>query len=151
MLRAINTLPTAGETSKPLEPEKPTVTPSPTPQPTAPPLSLGPGIVQHLQISQKRTVSTDPSAPYALQVILQTSVTGPSPTAFMLETNGDIESGGIFVSGQSVMMQVATGVQPDRRHFFFSFAFPSFTPENPIVVTLLSKTDIQVVGIANAR
>jgi hypothetical protein len=148
---AISSSQLAGAPDKTIKPDTSAVVPANPQQQIAPQVSLGPGVVQHLQVSQRRTASTDNTSPFALQVILQTDVTGPSPTAFMLETNGDIDSGSFFVSGQSVMMRVAYGVQADKRHFYFSFAFPQFAPETPIVVTLLSKTDIRLVGVAKAQ
>ncbi|MGA2465468.1 MAG: hypothetical protein ABSH06_14070 [Thermodesulfobacteriota bacterium] len=131
--------------------EAPPVTTTPPTSTTAQnKISLGPEIVQHIQVSQGRTVSNRDDAPYALQVILQTDVS-TQPTAFMIETDGDIEDGRFFLVGQAVMMSVGYGVQPDKRHFYLGFAFPAFTPPSPIVITLLSKTDIRVIAVRKAN
>jgi len=146
---AINSLHVSGNIVK--TKASPTVI-TPVEQPRSAPnkISLGPGLVQHIQISQGRTVSNRDDAPYALQVTLQTDIP-TQPTAFMFETDGDIEDGRFFLVGQSVMMSVGYGIQPDKRHFYLKFAFPSFTPESPIVVTLLSKTDIHVIAVRKAN
>ena len=69
----------------------------------------------------------------------------------MIECDGDIEDGTFFIAGQSVIMGMAYGVQPDKKHFYFRFQYPAFTPESPIVVTLESKSDIRVVSVNKAN
>ncbi len=125
-------------------------TPVMVPLPQENQVALGPGIVQHVQVSQQRTVSNRDDAKFALQVTIQTDVP-TQPTAFMIECNGDIEDGHFFLAGQAVMMGVGYGVQPDKKSFYLRFAFPAFTPESPIVVTLLSKTDIRVLKVSKAN
>jgi hypothetical protein len=69
----------------------------------------------------------------------------------MIACNGDISDGSFFVAGQAVLMTVASGVQTDRRQFYLSFRYPAFTPDSPIVVTLLSKNDVAVTKVSAAR
>jgi hypothetical protein len=149
VVEAINGLRSGSKSAPP--PKPPPVTQSPpVVAPVEPSISLGPSIVQHIRASQKRVTSSRDDAPFAIQLTLQSDV--PSqPTAFMIECSGPIEEGKFFIAGQGVMMGVAYGVQPDRRHFYFRFQYPPFTPESPIVVTLLSKEDIRVVSIARAN
>ena len=127
--------------------EKPVISEPPKPEQQ---ITLGPAIVQHLQVSQRRAVSNKSDVPYAIQVILQTDVP-TQPTAFLIECNADIEEGKFFVTNQPVMMGVGFGVQADKKKFYFRFNFPSFTPESPIVVTLTSKSDIRVVAVNKAN
>jgi hypothetical protein len=54
------------------------------------------------------------------------------------------------MAGQAAMMGVAWGVQPDRKKFYLSVQNPPFTPQSPIVVTLLSKTAIRVIKVDKA-
>lgn len=141
----------------------PGVTPTPTPVPTpartpeqkpassAESITLGPSILQHVRASQRRTESNRSDAPFALQVILQTDISSQPPTAFMLECNGDIEDGSFFIAGQPAMMGVSLGVQADKRYFYLRFQYPAFTPESPLVVTLISKTDIRVTSVTKAN
>ncbi len=139
-------------------PSKPVPTPE-TGSPAAPPVSetpptsvgsLGPSVVQHAQWTQRRTNSTRDDAKFALQLIIQTD-TPSQPTAFLIETSGDMVDGEFFVAGQPVMMGVSYGVQADKRHFYLRFQYPAFTPEAPIVVTLLSKSDMVVTSVSRAR
>ena len=115
----------------------------PEPAPREP---LGPPTVEHVRITQRRAPSNKADAPYGLQVILQTDTT-IQPAAFKIDCDGQISEGRFFVAGQAAMMSVAHGLSEDKKTFQFSFRFPPFTPESPIVVTLLSKTDIRVTKV----
>jgi hypothetical protein len=84
-----------------------------------------------------------------LQVILQTDVQ-QQPTAFIIECDGEITAGEFFMAGQAVMMGVAYGVQPDKKRFYLRVSFPPFTPQSPIVVTLLSKSAVRVTRVERA-
>lgn len=106
-------------------------------------------VVQHIQMSERRVPSTRADAPYGLQVILQTDVQ-QQPTAFIIECDGEITAGEFFMAGQAVMMGVAYGVQPDKKRFYLRVSFPPFTPQSPIVVTLLSKSAVRVTRVERA-
>ena len=112
--------------------------------------SLGPSVVQHAHWAQRRTTSKRDDAPFAIQLVIQSDA--PSqPTAFMIETSGEMVDGEFFIAGESVMMGVGYGVQPDKKHFYLRFEYPAFKPESPIVVTIYSKSDIAITSVSPAR
>jgi hypothetical protein len=106
--------------------------------------------VAHFQLSQRRVVSSSEENPFALQVIIQTDET-INNTKLAITCNNPISHGDFFVTGQGVMMNVMTGLSGDKKSFEFGFSFPSFTPDSPIVVTLLSKTEINCTKLTDLR
>jgi hypothetical protein len=107
---------------------------------------LPPPVVEHIRYTESRIASSDPSAPYGLQAIIQTD-TPIQPVGFKITCDGEITDGNFFVVGQSVMMGVAKGFSQDKKSFLFSFQYPPVKPETPIVVKLQSRTDIRVTKI----
>ena len=80
--------------------------------------------VAHIKVTQRPVPSTDPSAAFGLQVMIQTD-TVSQPTAFDIECDGEIQNGSFFVSGQSIMMKTGEGVQKDRHHYHLRIWVPS--------------------------
>jgi hypothetical protein len=107
---------------------------------------LGPPTVEHVRLTQRRAPSDKAETPYGLQAILQSDTT-IQPAAFRLVCDGEISEGRFFIAGQAVIMSMAQGLSRDRRAFEFSFRYPPFTPEAPIIVTLLSKSDIRITRV----
>jgi hypothetical protein len=102
----------------------------------------------HTRYAQRNVRSSNANAPYELQVIIETDV--PIQNAgFRIECDGPIIDGQFFVTGQPIMMNVRT--TKEDKAFVFSFGYPTFTPQSPIVVTLLSKTQIKVTKIEKAQ
>jgi hypothetical protein len=110
-----------------------------------PPVSVPP-VVEHVRFSSRRVASTNDATPYALQVVIQTDTT-MQPVSLALETDAEISEGKFFIAGQAVMMNMRQGLSEDKHVFLFSFGYPQFTPESPIVVTLFSKSDLRVTAL----
>ena len=106
--------------------------------------ALPPPVVSEFRFTERRTDSVRKDAEYGLQVIIQTTTT-IQPASFRIECTGDIADVKFFVAGQPAMMNMRTDINGNVA--FVSFGFPPFTPESPLVVTLLSKTDIRVKQI----
>lgn len=105
-----------------------------------------PAVVQHVHISQRQVPSTRDDAPYGLEVTLQTDVM-QQPTAFVIECDADITEGSFYVTGSTMMTNIHRGVLDNKKQFYFSFGTPPFTPQAPIVVTLLAKTPIKATRV----
>jgi hypothetical protein len=133
---AINKL---GITNHHVPSEKPTQEKPSQPQ-------LPPAVVEHLRFAERRVPSTQSAYPYALEVVIQTDVAVEN-AALEIDFDGEIEKGDFFLAGQGVMMLVRSGITQDRKGFILGFGFPTWTPEHPIVATILSKQPVRVVGI----
>lgn len=99
---------------------------------------------------QRDVVSTNPAEPYETQVIIQTTQT-INNASFGIETDGDIDAGNFFVTGQPVMMNEEFGVIKNRRGVFLRFGYPAFSPDSPIVVTLHGKIPFHVIRVVDLR
>ncbi|HEV2419594.1 MAG TPA: hypothetical protein VGX94_17500 [Terriglobia bacterium] len=117
--------------------------PSPKPTETKP---LPPPIVEHVRWMERRAASTDPSAPYGLQVVLQTDVV-IQPVAFEVDFDHEVSNGQAFIVGEGAYTSVGTAYSSDHRSFLFSFHSPAFTPNSSLVVSVQSKYDVRVVKI----
>jgi hypothetical protein len=103
--------------------------------------------VARIRVTTNPAVSTNEAAPYAIEVILQTDVTIQNP-AFVIKTDGEIHDGTITPRGTtSVMMNVRWGLSNDRHAFFFSYSYPAFSPDMPIVIRLVSKSPLKIIGV----
>jgi hypothetical protein len=107
---------------------------------------LPPAILEHLQIAQRRVPSTKPESPYGLQVVIQTDTTVEN-TGLELDFDGEIDEGDFFIAGQGAMMLVRSRLTPDRKGYIFGFEYPNWTPDHPIVATILSKQSVQTIGV----
>lgn len=108
-----------------------------------------PAVVQHVHISQRQVPSTRDDAPYGLEVTLQTDVM-QQPSAFVIECDADITDGNFYVTGNMVITNERSGVLDNKKQFYFSFGTPPFTPQAPIVVTLVAKTPIKATRVMRA-
>jgi hypothetical protein len=118
---------------------------APSKKPSTP--ELPPPVLQGIRYTQRRTASTNPAAPYGLQVIIQTD-SNMQPVGFALECDGEIDSFNFFVAGQSAFMNVLQAIQgPQHNMAVLRFGFPPLTPESPLVVTIFSKQDLRVIEI----
>jgi hypothetical protein len=139
LTEAINELKTKMAGIVPPKVEKP---PPPPQQPQLPP-----PIVEHIKYIQRRAPSNKPEFPYGLQIIVQTDIT-LQPVALAIECDGEINEFGFFMGGQMVYMSVYKGIIGSKNNIaILKFAFPPVTPETPLVITILSKTDVRVKGI----
>ena len=90
--------------------------------------------------SQKQISSTVPGLPYALEVIIQTDKM-IEPVAFIVEFDGPIGNGNVFISGGGVRTEGAQGVMGEKATMYgFEWRSPPFTPDRTITVEVLSKT-----------
>jgi len=101
--------------------------------------------VAHVRFAERQVSSSTDAAPYGLQVIIQTDVPIQN-AAFKIHCDGIIYNGRFFVAGQGAMMNVYQKII-NGTTFTFRFGFPAFTPDSPIVVTLLAKSKIRVKQI----
>jgi len=107
---------------------------------------LPPALVQHMTITQRRVPSTDETAKYGLQVILQTNIN--IPVGFAFHCTGSVEKMDYFLVGQGAYMSVLQGYLDDGRTVpFIKIGFPQLTPEAPLVVTFFSRGDIRVTSV----
>ena len=101
--------------------------------------------IENTRLVQKSVPSNDPQFPFGLQVIIQSNIV-IQPVALALECDGEIGKVSFFIGGQGVYMNVQTGIAGANKNVaVVRFSFPSLTPESPMVVTLLSKTQVKVV------
>ena len=105
---------------------------------------LPPALVQKLTVTQRRAPSSNPSLPYALQVIIQTNI-NIQPLGFEFVCDGPVGGIDFFIAGQIVYQMKETGVKGNIA--YFKLGYPPLRPETPLVVTLLSKENIRVVEI----
>ncbi len=101
---------------------------------------------QHISYTERRIPSSDPEASYGLQIVIQTDAT-IQPVAFAIFFDGPISKAEDFMAGASVRMGYKTKLLQDRQAYAFSYTLPPFNPQNPIVVTILSKAAIRVKSI----
>lgn len=118
---------------------------APTKPITKPP-EKPPAILEHIRYSERRVPSTQPAAPYGLQVIIQTDVTVQHPE-IEVDFDGPISNGNFFLAGHAVMMDVSTTISADRKSFTVSFGFPDWTPDAPVVITVTSAQAVSVVAV----
>lgn len=116
------------------------VTPAPTRAPE----------VRKINYTERPAPSDDPALPYGQQVIVQTSVTS-QPTYLQVQFDVPVEKTQFFVAGQASLMNVLEAHSNGGKMYLLSFGFPAWTPEAPIVVSVLSKQPAKVVGISAAH
>jgi hypothetical protein len=75
-------------------------------------------------------------------VIIQSNIV-LQPVGFGLQCDGDIGDFSFFIAGEGAYLNVRQGHRGNTLEF--SFNFPALSPENSLVVTILSKTQIRVV------
>ena len=136
VIAAINALRTGKATPKQHEAIPPVVT---TPV-------LPPPIVEHIRYAISRIASSDSSAPYGLQIVIQTDTT-IQPVGLKITFDGEIARGDFFVAGQSSMLSVATAMSEDKKSFILSFKYPPFTPESPLVVRIESAREVHIMAM----
>jgi hypothetical protein len=101
---------------------------------------------EHIRYVERRIPSPDPAAQYGLQVIIQTDA-NIQPLSLAVVCTGPIEKADNFIVGVRARMAYSVGLSEDRKIYFMSYQLPPFTPQTPIVVTLLSKSPINVQEI----
>jgi hypothetical protein len=107
----------------------------PTPTPTMP-------TIENARLVQRSTPSDDPQLPYGLQVIIQSNIV-IQPIAFAFECDGKVGKINFFIAGQTAYMGIQTSINNNIATLRINY--PPLTPESPLVVTLLSKSQIRVV------
>ena len=98
--------------------------------------------VEGMRLIQKATISDNPDFPYGLQVIIQSNV-AIQPVGVGLKCDGKIGKMSYFIAGQTVYFNVRTLVQENIAEL--SIGSPALTPAQPLVITLLSKTQIREI------
>jgi hypothetical protein len=116
--------------------------------PSAPPPQVSqPPIVEHTRWTTRRAPSGDPNYPYGLQIIIQSDIT-IDPVSFAIKCNGEVHSVASFITGQGAYMNVYNGPSDqDKSIAIVHFTLPVLKPETPLVVTITSKDDIQVLAV----
>jgi hypothetical protein len=105
-------------------------------------------IVENTRLIQKPTISDNPKFPYGLQVIIQSNVV-IQPVGFGLQCDGEIGSIDFFIAGQSVYMYKWSRSKGNTLEF--GFDYPQLSPENSLVVTILSKTQMKAIKLYKTR
>jgi hypothetical protein len=119
--------------------------PSPKPKiPEKAPEIEKPPVREHILYAPKDVPAGATGPAYAKQVIVQTDQNS-QPTVLQVEADKEIKSGRFFIAGQPVMMNVRTRVSGNT--FTLGFGYPAFTPENPVVVTLLSDQQLEIKSV----
>jgi hypothetical protein len=119
--------------------------PAPKPQIIVPEKTPPPSPNREHVIHTERSVPASAEGPaYAIQSVIQTDSVS-QPTTIEVDADQRIENGDFFIVGQPVMMNVRKRIQGNT--FIFSFGYPAFTPESPIVVTLQSNSSITVKSV----
>lgn len=103
-------------------------------------------LIKKLAFVSEEVSSPSEKQPYGLRVTIQTN-TPINPVHLKVECDGRISEGHVkFARLISVMSGKMTTIRNDI--FEFSFTMPPFTPQTPLVVTLFSRTRIQVQKIS---
>jgi len=100
---------------------------------------------------QKRVASHTADAKFAIEITIQTN-TVIQPTFLLIECDGEIHSGDRYVVGRGLFTESGFGVVSGKPNtFYIRFSSPPFTPQTPLVATLVSRSAIQVKGIKRVR
>ena len=100
---------------------------------------------EHIRFTQKTVPAAENGPAYSSQVIVQTDIVS-QPTALRIEADKNLADARFFIAGQPVTMNVRTVI--NGKFFILGFSYPAFTPENPIVITLLSNEGpIQIIKV----
>ena len=118
----------------------------PKPVPREAGIEKPPIVPEHIRFVTKRIPSPNNSLPYGMQIVLQTDA-AMEPTGFAIQCTDEIGDAHFFLAGQTVLIQVLEGFADERKTFLFQFSLPPFSPDSPIVVTLLSKTALSVRAV----
>jgi hypothetical protein len=101
--------------------------------------------VESTTLVQRPTTSDDPQLPYGLQVIVQSNTT-IDPVAMGFECDGEVGKVNFFIAGQGAYLNVQAGPADQNKNIaIVRFSFPPLKPETPMVVTVLSKSQIRVI------
>ena len=111
---------------------------------------LGPAILGHFTWVQSRIASDDPSSPFGLQVIIQTTVSS-SHVSLLIECDGPVsavrpEFAGIIQA--SPYAGIPNPAHPNIAMIQYTVT-PAFAPDNPITVRLYAKSNIRVVRVTS--
>lgn len=102
--------------------------------------------IKKLAFVSEEISSPSEKQPYGLRVTIQTN-TPINPVHLKVECDGRISEAHVSFAGPtSVMFNKMTTISNDI--FEFSFAMPPFTPQTPLIVTLFSRTRIQVQKVS---
>lgn len=116
--------------------------PSIPPHPTLPPPTLPTQRIPRIRYEERQSPSSVDWAPHSLQVIIKTDV--PIENAgFKIECDGIIHNGRFDLVGHVVMKNVRQEIIGGTT-FSLKFDSPAFTPDSPIIVSLLAKSAIRV-------
>lgn len=111
-------------------------------KPSIPSTTLPTQRVARIRYEERQSPSSVDWAPHSLQVIIRTDV--PIENAgFKIECSGVIHNGRFSVVGHVVMKNVRQEIIGGTT-FSFKFDSPAFTPDSPIIVSLLAKSAIRV-------
>jgi hypothetical protein len=127
----------SGKPTKPLPQDHTQAQPSPQPP-------------EVIRSTQKRVPSADPNSPFGLQVII-TSDVSYSPVELKLTFSGPIDKISFFMAGSPVMQMFQSFISPEDPNIgIVRIGYPPLSPETPMVVNVLSHTDVKLVSIEKA-
>jgi hypothetical protein len=119
----------------------------PTPKPPVSeeaPKVVPPPAIEHILYTQKDVPVPEGGPKYGKQVVIQTDRL-IQPTQIRIIATGKIENANFSVVGLPIVMSYRTIIQSNI--LTIGFTYPPFTPESPIVVTLLSNSHIDVASV----
>jgi hypothetical protein len=94
--------------------------------------------------SQENVQSPYPQMPYALRIVLQTSIS-IQPVSLAFECDGDIGQGAVSLGSDQVFRAYNPKIGLlSAKVYGVSFSLPAFTPDKPMVITLYSKERIKM-------
>ncbi len=106
-----------------------------------------PAVTEGLRISQRRVPSRRNDAPYATEITVQVA-SSIQQMALRITCDGPIEEGTYNVVGQGIYTKTRTGISGrDHNQYFVSFESPPVTPQNPLIIMLMSKAAIKVTQV----
>ena len=127
----------------------------PSPQtPAVPPRSLHvsesgevPKPLRRLIFTQEQTNSTHDDAPFAVKIVIQTTAT-VQPTSLAIICDSEVAYADSRLGGGANRQRTGDGVvNNDKRIYRIFWGEPPFTPESPLVLTLMSKTAIHALAV----
>jgi hypothetical protein len=111
------------------------------------PTTLPPPLtVSRLTYTQEQVSSSRDEAPYAVKVVVQTSVP-LQPTSIAVKCNVEVAANNWRVVGSSASSDVGEGYVGDKSVFWVYFGAPVFKPETPLIILLMAKEPIRVLGV----
>lgn len=108
-------------------------------------------IMTGLRFSGKAVASPKPGVyPYGYEAVVQVE-SSIQPVWLIIECDAELGEVRLNTSSGGPFINQRSGFARNRRVGLEQFQYPPLTPENPLVVTVMSKTPIKILNIRNER